>query len=70
MTAETEIQVRLRRAKESLESARDAEDSLRKALADAVRRTATMKEKYSELFQKDQQEEYRRRLERYAHCTK
>jgi hypothetical protein len=67
---ETDTQVRLRRAKESLLIAREAENTARIALADAVRTTARAKERYEELFMQEGREEVQRRKHDYCHATK
>lgn len=58
---ETENQVRLRRAKESLAAYRDAETQARKALADAVNATKLAKDRYEELFMAEESAEAVRR---------
>lgn len=58
---ETENQTRLRRAKESLATSREVEAAARKALADAVESTRKAKERYEELFAKEEQAECNRR---------
>ena len=67
---ETETETRLRRATEALAAAREAENEARRALASAVQTTARAKERYSELFERWQQEEVKSRLTDYRHATK
>jgi len=69
MTTETKTQYLLRNAKDSLQSYRDHENELRKALAAAAESTRKAKEKYEELFLKDQQEQVAALKKEYMHCT-
>ena len=66
---ETELQTRLRRAKESLATARDNEATARKAYNDAMESTKRAKEKYEELFTAEEQAEMKRRKAEYRHST-
>lgn len=67
---ETETQVRLRRAKEALQRAREIESAARTALNTAVLATARAKERYEELFLLEEWEEAQRRKHDYLHSTK
>lgn len=67
---ETENQIRLRRAKESLAAYRAAESEARKALFYAVESTKRGKEKYEELFMAEESAEAARRKADYRHETK
>jgi len=67
---ETETQCRLRRAKEALEAARAQEISAIQALNDARKSKERAKERYDELFSKEEQEEARRRMSDCRHTTK
>lgn len=69
MTHETDTQLRLRRAKESMARAREAESVARKALCDAVQASARAKERYEELFILEEREECQRRKAEYRHTT-
>lgn len=66
---ETEIQIRMRRAKESIEHCQQAEIEARKALASAIESTKRAREKYQELFMAEEGREYARRKNEYNHCT-
>lgn len=66
---ETDLQVRLRRAKESLAYATDKENEARRALRSAEEYRRIAKEKYEALFSEEEQAEARRRKETYNHCT-
>lgn len=67
---ETDIQIRLRRAKEALASYQDKENQARKVLADAVASTKLAKEKYEQLFMAEERAESDRRKSQYRHDTK
>jgi hypothetical protein len=67
---ETELQTRLRRAKESLAAARAIETTARIALANAVQDTKRAKERYEALFLAEDAAEKNRRNENYRHATK
>lgn len=67
---ETENQTRLRRAKESLTTARDTEAIARKALNDATEGTKRAKERYEELFMAEEKAEALRRKADYRHETR
>ncbi len=70
MTAhETDTQTRLRRAKEALDAAREHERSCIQALNDARKSKERAKERYSELFHQEEQEEVARRRAEYRHAT-
>lgn len=58
---ETELQIRLRRSKESLTCSQFSENEARKALADAVKSSKQAKERYEELFLAEEQAEVSRR---------
>lgn len=66
---ETELQTRLRRAKESLAAARDRESAARSTLATAIKDTAAAKERYEALFLAEETAEYNRRKASYRHAT-
>lgn len=59
---ETETQSRLRRAKEALETARERERIAIRALDEAKKSKERAKERYTELFNQEEQEEIARRL--------
>lgn len=59
---ETETQTRLRRAKEALETARANERAAIQALNQATEVRHRAKERYTELFHREEQEEAKRRL--------
>lgn len=67
--AQTDTQIRLRRAKEALASAREAEATARKALHDAMQASARAKERHDELFLLEEREECQRRKREYRHAT-
>lgn len=69
MNTETESQTRLRRAKESVLALQAAEAEARKALAYAIESTKRAREKYEELFIKEENAECARRKNNYDHCT-
>lgn len=60
MIHETELQVRLRRAKESFEYAKERENQARRELASAEETRRIAKERYEELFLAEEQEECKR----------
>lgn len=62
MKTETDNQIRLRRAKESLNSLQLAEIEARKALNRAIEATKTARAKYEELFILEENQERARRL--------
>lgn len=66
---ETETQIRLRRSKETLVAAREAEANARRILHDAIQSTQRAKERYEELFAADQAAEVAFRCKEYMHCT-
>lgn len=66
---ETELQVRLRRAKEALESNIRFEATLRKQLAECVESNRRAKERYEELFMAEEAAETARRKIEYRHST-
>jgi hypothetical protein len=53
---ETETQIRTRRAKDALAECRAREDDARKALAEAIKDTGRAKERYHDLFLKNEAE--------------
>ncbi len=67
---ETENQIRLRRAKEALSCARQAEATARKDLNNAVELTRQSKERYEALFLEEEKAEVNRRKLEYVHATK
>lgn len=67
---ETEVQTRLRRAKESLAIAREKEIDARKAFNDAAESVKRAKERYEELFMAEEMAEVARRKSDYRHETK
>lgn len=69
MKNETDDQIRLRRAKEAIDSLRDKENELRKALAMAVDATKRARERYEELFDAAEKREVARKMAQYNHCT-
>ena len=69
MFKETENQTRLRRAKENLVALKMAENEARKALAAAIELSERAREKYEELFLKEENAERARRMKNYNHCT-
>ncbi len=70
MSHETDNQIRLRRAAESLIAARAAEAAARRALNEAIEATKRAKEKHEELFIAEEKAEVTRRKGAYDHCTK
>jgi hypothetical protein len=70
MTSETENQIRLRRAKESVIACQAVEMEARRALASAVESTKLAREKYEELFMAEEKQERARSMRDYNHCTK
>lgn len=70
MSNETETQMRLRRAKETLASCREWEAQSRKELINAEAATKRAKERYEDFFAKEQVEEIARRKAIYGHTTK
>ncbi len=66
----TKTQFLLKNAKEALEAYRNQENELRKALADAIETTRKAKEKYEDLFGKNEQEVAKALREQYRHATK
>ena len=66
---ETENQIRLRRAKESLQMARDNQIDCLRAIRDADESVKRCKERYDELFLKVEQEECDRAKLEYRHST-
>lgn len=55
--SETDTEIRLRRAKEALQRCMDIESNLRKELARASKSTAQAKERYEELFMRNEREQ-------------
>jgi hypothetical protein len=70
MMNETDTQIRLRRAKEALAAAREAESRAITARSEAAETRRRAKERYDELFLREVQEEYTRRMANYRHATK
>jgi hypothetical protein len=70
MTIETELQARLRRAKEALDYAKDKENEARRILREAEDSKLAAKKRYEDLFTKAQEEAVRLLKESYRHCTK
>jgi len=69
MSHETELQIRLRRAKEALAYAVDKESEARRILCSAEESRLVAKEKYEALFLEEEQAEVVRRKASYNHCT-
>jgi len=69
MQNETENQTRLRRAKESLNACRTAENEARRALAAAELATRQAKARHEQLFMAEENQEMERRRKAYEHCT-
>ena len=69
MIHETDLQIRLRRAKEALSYALDKESEARRTLLRAEESRRAAKEKYDTLFLEEEQEEVVRRKSEYNHCT-
>ena len=69
MTKETDTQIRLRRAKEALENARQQEIAAIKTRAIASETVKRAKERYEELFAQEEREECARRKANYLHCA-
>ena len=69
MGHETELQIRLRRAKEALSYANDKESEARRILRSAEESRRVAKEKYESLFIEEEQAEVQRRKDNYNHCT-
>ena len=69
MESETELQFRLRKAKESLEYAIDKESEARHALIRAEESRRAAKARYESLFLEEEKAEYDRRTINYRHCT-
>ena len=69
MSHETELQIRLRRAKEALAYAVDKESEARRVLRSAEESRRVAKEKYEALFLEEEQAEVGRRKAAYHHCT-
>ena len=69
MSHETELQIRLRRAKEALAYAVDKESEARRVLRSAEESRRVAKEKYETLFLEEEQAEVGRRRAAYNHCT-
>lgn len=69
MSQETELQIRLRRAKEALAYAADKESEARRVLRSAEESRRVAKEKYEALFVEEEQAEVARRNAAYNHCT-
>lgn len=69
MIQETELQIRLRRAKEALAYASEKESEARRILRSAEESSRVAKEKYEALFLEEEQAEVGRRKVAYNHCT-
>ena len=69
MSHETELQIRLRRAKEALAYAVDKESVARRTLRSAEESRRVAKEKYEALFLEEEQAEVGRRKAAYNNCT-
>ena len=69
MNHETELQIRLRRAKEALAYAVENEREARRALRGAEEARRVAKEKYEALFLEEEHAEVCRRKTAYNHCT-
>ena len=69
MSHETELQIRLRRAKEALAYAVEKESEARSTLRGAEESRRVAKEKYEALFLEEEQAEVGRRKTAYNHCT-
>jgi len=67
---ETDTQVRLRRAKESLAYYREQADNARQTLAAAKKSARNAKERYEALFLQAEKEAVAQQLSEYRHCTK
>jgi len=70
MMAETDTQIRLRRAKDALSQAKETETAARAAFNSAMRDVLRAKERYEELFLQEEREEVHRRKNDYHHTTK
>lgn len=68
--SETELQIRLRRAKDALAYAIDKESEARRILRSAEESRRIAKGKYEALFLEEEQAEVGRRKAAYNHCTK
>lgn len=69
MIHETELQIRLRNAKEALSSAAEKEIEALRSLRSAEESRRLAKEKYEALFEKEDQAELARRKALYNHCA-
>lgn len=69
MSKETEIQTRLRRAKEALDACIEAETEARKALARASDATKMARDKHHDLFLVEGEQERIRKIKEYSHYT-
>lgn len=69
MSHETELQIRLRRAKEALAYTVDKESEARRTLRSAEESRRVAKERYEALFLEEEQAETSRRKAAYNHCT-
>ena len=67
---ETEGQTRLRRQRETIKALQEAENTARKALADAVSATKRARERYEEMHLAEERAEVARRKAGYYHATK
>lgn len=69
MKPETELQFRLRKAKESLERAIIKESDARQELIRAEESRRSAKNRYESLFLEEERAEHDRRAINYRHCT-
>ena len=70
MVEETELQTRLRRAKEALEYSVQKESEARQTLRRAEETRRIAKDRYEVLFLEEENAESARRKAIYNHCTK
>lgn len=68
--SETDTQIRLRRAKEAWEAAKETETTARRALATAMEETRRAKDRHEQLWLQNEAEEVSRRKLGYLHTTK
>ena len=69
MTTETDLQIRLRRAKEAVSKAKAAREDAIRAQVMADSSYAYAKRRYEELFLEEEKAEAARRKTAYLHCT-
>jgi len=69
MTTETDLQIRLRRAKEAVSKAKAAREDAIRAQVMADSSYANAKRRYEELFLEEEKAEADRRKTAYLHCT-